>query len=187
MAGDQDVEHRVGTQHEGADIAQHAEQGHAEQLRLHSRGAQDRRPQEQPRRQQRQRYATHRGVGGGKDARGHLDVDSWVGSFAKASAEAALVVARSISCVAKNFGSACWAMTCFDTISMTLISGATWAMTPSMVTNPRASMVTDEVIIMFWPRSTSMTSVSTVPTLISFISAVLYSASNLESASSSAP
>lgn len=29
MAGDQDVEHRVGTQHEGADIAQHAEQGHA--------------------------------------------------------------------------------------------------------------------------------------------------------------
>lgn len=32
MAGDQDVEHRVGTQHEGADIAQHAEQGHAEQL-----------------------------------------------------------------------------------------------------------------------------------------------------------
>ena len=41
MAGDQDVEHRVGTQHEGADIAQHAEQGHAEQLRLHSRGAQD--------------------------------------------------------------------------------------------------------------------------------------------------
>ena len=78
-------------------------------------------------------------------------------------------------------------MTCFDTISMTLISGATWAMTPSMVTNPRASMVTDEVIIMFWPRSTSMTSVSTVPTLISFISAVLYSASNRESASSSAP
>ena len=78
-------------------------------------------------------------------------------------------------------------MTCFDTISMTLISGATWAMTPSMVTNPRASMVTDEVIIMFWPRSTSMTSVSTVPTLISFISAVLYSASSRESASSSAP
>ena len=56
-----------------------------------------------------------------------------------------------------------------------------------MVTNPRASIVTDEVITMFWPRSTSMTSVSTVPTLISFISAVLYSASNLESASSSAP
>lgn len=135
--------------------------------------------------------APHGGVGGSQNARGHFDVAVHLdlpaiehlqrvrqlsrATSPKASAEAALVVARSISCVARNFGSACWAMTCFDTISMTLISGATWAMSPLDGHKPASEHGHRRGHIMFWPRSTSMTSVSTVPTLISFISAVLYS------------
>ena len=113
--------------------------------------------------------------------------DSWVGSFARASTEAALDTTRSSTRVPSSFGSPCWAMTCLDTISITEVDGEICAITPSRVTKPRASMVTDEVITIFWSRSTSMTSVSTVPTLISFSSAVLYLARRRDSDASRAP
>ncbi len=94
---------------------------------------------------------------------------------------------RSTARWATYFGSACWAITCFEMISMTLVFGEICAMTPSMVTKPRASMVTDDSMIMFWSRNSSMISVITMPTLMSFSSAVLYSSKSRDSASSSAP
>ena len=54
-----DAEDGEGSEDEGAHIAEHAEQRHAQKLRLHVRGTQNGRAQKQPRRQQRQRQAPH--------------------------------------------------------------------------------------------------------------------------------
>ena len=101
-------------------------------------------------------------------------LESWRGRRVEACSESAVTPAISRARRRTEWGSPIWAATCSLTISSTFTSGARSLSTPSRVSRPRASMVTEGVITRPCERSTSMTSRKAWPTLRSLRSLVPY-------------